>query len=261
MEINIFISFAAEDKNKMEALCFALKKIGQPINPLSILKTENPGKLLAEKISEGIQKSQIFLPIITENSISNQWVNQEIGLAYAHNRFFFPIIDIKILSRLKGIINPQIDFFKYESDNTNWRREAHRFRNCYLELIERLKELFIDIKFDAHILPEKVKQGESYTTKVYFKGRVRNAFFDNFVEHIESGFHQWNWDRNTLKNLRGTSPGELHGDVEIKRTYKWSTTNWPIGKYKIYTRLYDHMVPGEKGRIILVEKVHHFEVL
>ncbi|MBN2236731.1 MAG: toll/interleukin-1 receptor domain-containing protein [Bacteroidales bacterium] len=261
MELKLFISFASEDNNKMEALFRALQKIGPPIYPIVVAKTNRPGKLLADKVNEGIQESQFFIPILTNNSIANQWVNQEIGFAYSHSRMILPIIDQNIMSKLKGFINPQLDLpFYFESDSTNWRREAHQFRNCYKKLIDFLKERALNIVYDSEISPSVVRQGESYTTKVKFKGIVENGFFDIFVKHQDSDWKKWNWDNSTLKNLVPTNGGELHGEVEVEKKYTWSTEYWPVGKYKIYTRLYDHLIIGARGRFYLAEKVHNFEV-
>ena len=38
---------------------------------------------VTKKVADGIRESQIIIPILTKNSISSQWVNQEIGFAVA----------------------------------------------------------------------------------------------------------------------------------------------------------------------------------
>jgi len=66
---------------------------------------------------------------------------------------------------------------------------------------------------------------------------------------------------NTLKDSKPGTPGEMQSDVEIKSEYTWATEGWPSGKCKIYTKVYDHLVPGKEGHIKLVENEHDFEII
>lgn len=113
----------------------------------------------------------------------------------------------------------------------------------------------------SEITPRRVRQGETYTTRVQFRGSVSNGFFDNYVEHRGSNFRTWNWDKETIKNPGKTTPGELNGDVDVDREYSHDTKNWPKGKYKIHVRLYSHRTPGQPGRFVVEEEVHDFEVV
>lgn len=115
--------------------------------------------------------------------------------------------------------------------------------------------------FKSSISPKKVKQGDPYTTKVHFIGKAKNAFLTNYVLHVNSNWSIWHWDASTLKDSAASTPGELHGQINKKSQYVSNTTGWPIGKYKIHTRVYEHPVPGELRRFILFEKVHNFEVI
>jgi hypothetical protein len=149
--------------------------------------------------------------------------------------------------------------FTFEGNKHDRRKEAKNFRKCYKGLILHLEDEMPFLK--SSIDPKRVKQGDSYTTKVHFKGKVEHAFFDNYVTHLESNWTAWNWDPNSLKNGRPTNPGELHGQVDKNTQYAHSTAGWPIGKYRIYTRVYEHPVPGKATRYIVVENQHNFEGL
>ena len=118
----------------------------------------------------------------------------------------------------------------------------------------------IEHQFFTKISPKRVKQGNEYKTSVQFSGFLRNGFFDNYIQHLESNWHTWNWDKSTLSNIDNRSPGNLRGIVNIKSTYKWRTENWPIGNYKIYVRVYDHIIPGYIGRKMITETIHDLEV-
>lgn len=257
-----FISYSSEDKNKVEALSKALRERSRKVKPIIIAGRKIPGKPLSDKVKEGILEAPYFIPILTRSSIRNQWVNQEIGFAVAHQRHIIPLVEISIIDELKGFIHNQIDLpFKFEGDSSNKRKEAPRFRKCYKELIVHLEGQIAKPILRSSISPKKVKQGGDYTTKVHFIGNVRNAFFDNYVTHLDSGWQTWNWDPKTLKNGRASTSGQLHGRVDKKSQYTYSTSGWPIGKYKIYTRVYEHPVPGERTRYVIIEDRHNFEVI
>ncbi len=262
----IFISFSSQkDKNKMNAFFKAIKKDGT-FEPIVVEKKKTPGKLFSEKVKEAIKQSDYFIPILTRNSRTSQWVNQEIGFAEAQVKCdILPIVEESIIPKLKGFIHNQIDCFRYKGVRSSKNNEACNFRVCYKEVIAHLKGTIksklvvrkakMVEKFTSMILPSRVEQGDSYTTKVHFVGTVKNGFFDNYVKHTQSDWKAWNWDKNTLKNLKRTFPGEIHGDVNIKSEYTWTTKDWPI-----HVRLYDHPIPGEKRRIVIAEEIHEFEV-
>jgi hypothetical protein len=258
MGIKVFISYSAEDSVKLKALSKALGKSKRRFLPIIIENRKLPGKPLYEKVKEGILETPFFIPIMTRSSIKNQWVNQEIGFAVANYRNIFPIVEKSIVKRLKGFIHNQIDLpFVFEGNQTSTHKEAQQFLQCYRDLVRHLEE----IGFSSAIRPKKVKQGAPYITAVHFKGKVKNAFFTNYIEHVDSGWSTWQWDPNTLSDNRATTPGELHGDIDKKSKYKKGTNDWPVGKYKIHTRAYEHPVPGELRRFILFEKIHNFEVI
>lgn len=261
MNKKIFISYSQNDKNKVDSLSKALENSEKKFIPIIIANKRNPGKPLAEKVKEGILETTFFIPILTRSSISNQWVNQEIGFAVANDRNILPIVEKSILNELKGFIHNQIDIpFIFEGHKSNKWKEAQNYRKCYKELIKHLESESVIPKLKSSISPKKVRQGDKYTTKVHFIGNVKNAFFDNHVEHLESDFRRWNWDPNTLKDGGNSSPGELHGKVNIECEYSHITTNWPIGKYRINTRVYEHPIPGETGRFVIIENRHNLEI-
>ncbi len=61
-------------KNKVDVLERALLKAGK-YEPVIVAKRRDPMKSLPQKVQEGISESDCFVPILTEDSRSNQWVN------------------------------------------------------------------------------------------------------------------------------------------------------------------------------------------
>ena len=261
MKEKIFISYSQEDKNKLESLSKALENSVKKFMPIIVANRRNPGKPLTDKVKEGILETPFFIPILTRSSITNQWVNQEIGFAVANDRNIMPLVEKSILNELKGFIHNQVDLpFTFEGNVSNKWKEAQNFRKCYKEMLHHLEDKLVEPKLKSSIYPKKLKQGNAYTTRVHFIGNVKNAFFDNYVEHLESNWREWNWDPKTIKNANNDSPGELHGEVDEKSEFTYQTSGWPIGKYRIYTRVYEHPVPGETQRHIIIENQHNLEI-
>ena len=77
---SVFISYADSDKNKVNHISIKLKKTNF-FNPVVIADDRKSLKSLSEKVKEGIDCCDIFIPILTRNSINTQWINQEIGYA------------------------------------------------------------------------------------------------------------------------------------------------------------------------------------
>ncbi|MEM0050598.1 MAG: toll/interleukin-1 receptor domain-containing protein [Candidatus Bathyarchaeia archaeon] len=76
---NIFISYASEDMGLVKSVASSLWNIG--LDPIKAEDTRAHDKSSIEKIKESIRDSNVFVVIFTNNSISNQWVNQELGYA------------------------------------------------------------------------------------------------------------------------------------------------------------------------------------
>ena len=70
----------------IEALYKAFKIFDDLFYPIVVAKTQTPGKLLSERIKEVILAAQFFISILTRSSITNQWVNQEIGYGVENDK-------------------------------------------------------------------------------------------------------------------------------------------------------------------------------
>lgn len=260
MSLKIFISYSAKNANKVKSLRRAFDKSTIGLEAIVVADRRDPGKHLSDKVKEGILETPYFIPILTPDSISTQWVNQEIGFATAHNRAIIPLVDTRIIKDLKGFLHNQVDLpFRYVGNDDNPRDERKRFRLCFMEMIEHLENMIKEFKATIH--PTTLQKGDEYTTNLIFKGTLKNGFLDNYITHIGTGWSTYQWDRTTLKDGKPTTAGELHGQVEINKTFTHSTADWPYGKYNIYSRVYDHPTPGEPTRMIIAEEHNTLEIL
>jgi hypothetical protein len=73
-----------------------------------------PGKELAKKVTDAIDRCDVFLVLITQNSIRSSWVNQEIGYAKRAKKWIIPVIqrgsDKGGLGMLEGLEYIKVDF-------------------------------------------------------------------------------------------------------------------------------------------------------
>lgn len=97
--------------------------INQSENLESVVVLQQKSNLsyTSDKITESLNKSTVFLPILTSNSITNQWVNQEIGFVFGGNRFNIdnikPIVEKGLKNILKGFISSSNDLnYRFEND-------------------------------------------------------------------------------------------------------------------------------------------------
>jgi hypothetical protein len=144
-KVNIFISYAKEDNVKME---YVRDAINSKTNLNAIVVPEIKDNLVynSEKIIKAINRSSMFLAILTPNSISNQWVNQEIGYAFykfTKVRDIIPIVDKQISNDLKGFISKNNDLNYRYSEGKNFEMVADEMVNDLQSLHENHGKYFV----------------------------------------------------------------------------------------------------------------------
>src|SRR2546425_3964799 len=94
----VFISHSGGDNEIIEKFERSLKTI--TIKPFLAERFVATGQNVPKKIAEHIRDSNAFVPFLTRSSLSNQWVNQEIGYAYSWREaqeidppYFFPVLE------------------------------------------------------------------------------------------------------------------------------------------------------------------------
>lgn len=91
----LFISYANENLNKVELIKKELAN-NSFFEPLIVANKREPNKALVKKVTDGIDSSYCVIPILTRDSISAQWINQEIGYAFGKNILIIPIVENRI---------------------------------------------------------------------------------------------------------------------------------------------------------------------
>ncbi len=255
--LKTFISYSARDDAVVRCLAAALEAAEPPISPIVVADKREPGKLLADKVTEGIRECDCFVPVLTKSSLRNQWVNQEVGYATAMERLIVPLAETRAVSLLKGFIHDQKDVpFRYSTGLDRLRTGSVDLSAACDSLVDYLQSRRT-LAFHSRVEPDSVVSGAPYTTHVELQGHVLNAFFDNRVESFgQPAYDDWNWDPETLPCADNNAPGVLNGLVNVKKSFVHPTAGWPPGVYHIYARVYSHPVPGQNGRALLAEEPH-----
>jgi hypothetical protein len=137
MKRKIFISYSDYDKHKMRQLEKIINS-EKELEPIIIADRKRALKYLPEKVKQGINECNYFVPIMTRHSINTQWINQEIGFAEASkNCKIIPIVELQIINDLKGFINKNADLpFCFEGNFDNKRSESFKFAFASRDLVK-----------------------------------------------------------------------------------------------------------------------------
>lgn len=169
----IFISYSDHDSKKMRSLERAIKKTNF-FTPIIVADKRSSMKLLTEKVSEGIKECDYFVPILTASSMTTQWINQEIGFAEACQKRIVPIVETKILGKLKGFVHKQSDLpYQFSTNKSNPRSESAIFSKACSKLINDL------------LIQNKKEPLENLTLENLFPGKWKCLFVWNGKQKFE----------------------------------------------------------------------------
>lgn len=182
MRIGVFISFA----NKNYGLVTRLRRqIDKCEKFTSIVVTEtdrSDAKLLStDKVEKGINQCKYFVPILTEDSINTQWINQEIGYAIAKKKVILPIVQKSLLTGklLKGWIHSEKDLPYLFNVASPEQGIKDSFRSAYQLLIDYLIRdsqtiIFADLDYSEK---NEFKRGKI----IYLHGDNRFLVLDGYL--------------------------------------------------------------------------------
>lgn len=117
----IFISYSSKNQallNHLRTLFEQNKKFALTIVPEQNMNL-TPS---SEKVKKGLDSSNIFVAILTEEALNTQWVNQEMGYWYAkHNqpRKMYFLVEKKAMPKLNGFISRDMDMpYRFSSEDS-----------------------------------------------------------------------------------------------------------------------------------------------
>jgi hypothetical protein len=142
---DVFVSYSVESKKLMEHLKSMLLSTEQ-FNPIIVPELEMNLVKNNSKVIENLKKCSIFICIKNQESINNQWVNQELGYWIGKNsgdlKNMFILLDKKVSDNLKG-------FITYENDMPYRYGSEHEFMEVLQKLREKLMEKYAHYGYDC----------------------------------------------------------------------------------------------------------------
>ena len=145
-KVKLFISYSTLDTDKKEIIKNLINN-SEKLEAIVVPEQYSSLDYNAEKIKKSLDSCMVFLPILTSNSINNQWVNQEIGYTFGSNKIkienIFPIVERKIMTDLKGFISSSNDLnFRYNNDN-DFEMEAEKLVNHLIDKFKNYLDFFV----------------------------------------------------------------------------------------------------------------------
>jgi hypothetical protein len=86
----VFVSHSAKDRVYIEIIRGALRGTGA--RPYVAEEDVTPGAQISEKIRRKIEDCDLFLLLVTQNSLVSSFVNQEVGYALGLEKLLLPIV-------------------------------------------------------------------------------------------------------------------------------------------------------------------------
>lgn len=142
----VFVAYCSQDRRLVNAISDSLKNVD--LIPLIAEDIGSANIPLPIKASLGITESLHFVPIFTQLSMNEQWLNQETGFAYGLEHLYklqfdnelqvpfpilrntikkigpflnpieiYPIVETQIAKELKGWVNKDIEYIPLESSD------------------------------------------------------------------------------------------------------------------------------------------------
>jgi TIR domain len=197
-----------------------------------IVNDNHPNAELVSLIKRTITKSKYFIPLLSEVSINNQWVNQEIGYAVAANKKICPIVQKEIIMDLRGFLTLTQKFdhtFSFERilpDMINDRKQIIGEKNSKLfhDMLDTFTKYLIEL--DSPIYIQEHEELELPGAKIFLFGKRAVMIYKG----------KWHWisEHRVTERLIG-----IHG-VPFDKNHKLDEKNYPKGKEIHFERPIPH---------------------
>jgi len=116
--MSVFLSYAEEDADLVHRVFQIFERM--ELEPYAYKLFEESGLVLEEVIIQRINACKVFIPFLTFVGTSSSWVNQEIGIARALNRFTIPVVEEGVDLSKVGLVQFRIyiPFSRHDPDYT-----------------------------------------------------------------------------------------------------------------------------------------------
>jgi hypothetical protein len=114
--VEIFLSHNTRDRHWCEWLRDSAKKVG--VSAYLAEHDSSPGTNLAKRVTDALDRSDAVVVLITNNSVSAPYVNQEIGYALKARKLIIPLVQPGVSVEKLGMLQG-IEYIPFDFDNPN----------------------------------------------------------------------------------------------------------------------------------------------
>ncbi|MGE5527210.1 MAG: toll/interleukin-1 receptor domain-containing protein [Methanosarcina sp.] len=100
--LDVFLSHATSDLEHVALVQRQIEALG--IRVYLAEHDPRPGTSIAGKVEAAIKRCHVVVVLITTNSINSAYVQQEVGIAHAHSKPIFPIVDKNVDPAALGML-------------------------------------------------------------------------------------------------------------------------------------------------------------
>lgn len=111
---DVFLSYNESDLALVERIMKILDRMR--IKAYSFKHFPEYGEYVPEIVKKNIRDSEYLVVLLTKDGIESQWVNQEIGMAFALNMLIIPIVQIGVESKGFVELRQRIDYDPYKPE-------------------------------------------------------------------------------------------------------------------------------------------------
>jgi len=142
--MEVFISYAREDSLLSDMIEHTLLEI-EHVDVLRDVTTLEPGTRVPDRILGQIDASDLFIVLLTRNSIDSHWVQMEINRARDREKRLIPILEVgQSLAAVPGLPT-DMEYIPYE---------PKQYRECSRLLTEHVRRILVDANATARERPQ-----------------------------------------------------------------------------------------------------------
>jgi hypothetical protein len=101
--LNVFFSHSSLDAEWVARV--AAQATGAGVDLYLAEHDVNPGELLSDKVTTAIERSDVVIVLLSKNSLTSVYVQQEIGVAHHARKLVIPILMNDVAESSLGILN------------------------------------------------------------------------------------------------------------------------------------------------------------
>ena len=124
--MRVFISYARKDRLLCDAVMHILEGIGN-IELYRDTSPSMPGVSLSDRFKEQIASCDLFVVLLTENSITSSWVTTEVAWAISNEKYIIPVLQVGRNLNEVPSLRSDLEYIKY--DPTDYEPALEGLRN------------------------------------------------------------------------------------------------------------------------------------